>query len=244
MLENIRIVLVNTTHPGNIGSAARAMKTMGLMSLYLVAPEMFPHAQATAQASGADDVLEKAVVVSSFEEAIVDCHLIFGTSTRTRKLAWDTEQPRQSAIHALATAATGQQVAIVFGQERTGLTNEQLARCHCQIEIPANPVYSSLNLAAAVQVISYELYLGSQNQQSEVKHQPLLVEKATGQEMALFYEHLQQVLQTIDFLKPTSSAKLFLRLQRLFNRASPDQQEMNILRGILTAVQQKIEATH
>lgn len=240
MLTQLRIVLIHTTHPGNIGSAARAMKTMGLESLYLVAPELYPHAQATSQASGADDLLANATVVPTLEQAIADCHLIIGTSARERTLAWMTATPRQGATQVKAAASKGQKIAILFGQERIGLTNEQLAVCHQQIVIPTSALYSSLNLAQAVQIIAYELHLASREEAPVI--QTDAEPAASGNDMALFYQHFTEVLGAVDFIKATSSSqKLLLRIHRLFGRACPSQRELNILRGFLTAVQQKLK---
>jgi len=235
MLNNIRLILVNTSHPGNIGSAARAIKTMGLGNLYLVTPKLYPHDKAVEMASGATDILDQAIVTDSLEAAIHGCTLVAGTSTRERTVAWPQFTPKQFAEKAKMEAAQGT-IAIVFGQEQSGLTNAELQRCQVCIQIPANPNYSSLNLAAAVQVISYELYCASLTEVNsyELREDPL----ASAEEMERFYIHLRQVLAEIDFLKGKPSPKLMARLRRLFNRARPDVREMNILRGILTGVQE------
>lgn len=232
MLKNIRIILVNTSHPGNIGAAARAMKTMGLTTLYLVSPHLFPHPKATEMATGAADILEKAVIVSDLAAAIADCSLVAGTSARSRTIPWPMLLPRQFAETALLEAASNK-IALVFGREQSGLTNDELHRCHFHLQIPCDPDYSSLNVAAAVQVIAYELRLASLT--AEVKREwdyPL----ATMQEMQGFYEHLERVLIAIDFLNPKVPRQLMTRLQRLFNRARLDAMEVNILRGILGAM--------
>lgn len=235
MLSNIRIVLVNTSHPGNIGSAARAMKTMGLNHLYLVAPQFFPHAKAIEMASGAVDVLEKAVVVNTVEEAIADCSLVAGTSARVRTIPWPLVTGRQFASHAIQEAVN-KNVAIIFGREQSGLTNEELQRCHFQIQIPTHPDYSSLNLAASVQVVAYELRIASLSA-TEMLFEEWDYPFATAKEMTGFYEHLQKVLIDIKFLNPAAPRKLMTRLRRLFQRARPDVMDINILRGILGAVE-------
>ncbi len=229
----VHIVLVRTSHPGNIGAVARAMKTMHLSSLRLVQPRMFPHADATAMASGSDDVLAKALICETLEEAVADCGLILGASARLRSLRWPQMGPREGAASALSEARE-HPVALVFGHERTGLTNEELSLCHALINIPANPDYSSLNLAMAVQVMCYELLMFSLGPDSE----PIDEQKrdlATAQEMNYFYTHLEQVMIDTGFLDPVAPRRLMKRLRRLFGRARPDKQELNILRGILSS---------
>ena len=231
MLDRIRIVLINTSHPGNIGSAARAMKTMGLSELYLVAPAQFPHQKAVEMASSAHDVLDHATICETLDEAIADCTLVVGTSARTRKIPWPLLTPREMAEHVKQEAG---EIAILFGQEQSGLTNDELERCHLHIQIPANPAYSSLNLAAAVQVMAYELRMASLDQTTYANEWDYRL--ATAGEMEKFFLHLQEVLAEIDFLKMNAPRKLMTRLRRLFLRARPDVMEMNILRGMLTAV--------
>lgn len=238
MLDRIRIVLINTTHPGNIGSVARAMKTMGLAELYLVNPEQYPHPKAVEMASNAGDVLADAVVVDSLEQAIGDCSLVIGTSARSRKIPWPLLAPREMAER-IKQEPSSHRTAILFGQEQSGLTNEELQRCHIHIQIPANPAYSSLNLAAAVQVIAYELRVASLDQPAVVDEWDY--RPATANEMERFFEHLEEVMQQIQFLKPEAPRKLMTRLRRLYFRARPDEMEMNILRGMLTAIQTSLQ---
>jgi TrmH family RNA methyltransferase len=245
LLDQIRIVLVNTSHPGNIGSAARAMKTMGLNHLYLVAPQQFPHPKADEMASHAIDVVANAQTAPTLREAIADCTWVIGCSARSRRVPWPLLTPRVMAeqvkqalmITSDRSAEEKAPIAIVFGREQSGLTNEELEQCHVHVCIPANPAYSSLNLAAAVQVIAYELRLASLETdtiETEWREHPL----ANAAEMALFFTHLQTVLIELDFLKLTAPRKLMTRLRRLFFRSKPDTIEMNILRGILTAIQE------
>lgn len=229
-----RIVLVDTNHPGNIGASARAMKNMGLREMRLVRPKCFPHADATARASGADDILEQARVFSTLEEAIADCGLVVGTSARQRHLPWEIVEPRECAARIVADARAGN-VAVVFGSERYGLTNDELARCNLLVTIPTSTEYSSLNIAMAVQVIAYEIWLASRPGAPEPP--PRDVPLATAEEMTRLYAHIEQVLDEIDFRDRTGGGHLMARIRRLFNRAQLDQNEMNILRGILTAVQ-------
>jgi len=232
---SIRIVLVGTSHPGNIGSAARAMKTMGLEDLWLVAPERFPAPEATVLAAGADDVLERARVVPDVRSAVADCGLIVGTTARARHLPWRIVEPREAAQE-IAAAAQASEVAVLFGAERTGLENDELRQCHLLLTIPTGPVYASLNLAMAVQVICYELCLALRDRSApEGGTVPL----ASATDMETFYAHLEQVLEEIEFRDRTGSGHLMARLRRLFHRTVLDQNEVNILRGILTSVQGK-----
>ncbi|HEY5808592.1 MAG TPA: RNA methyltransferase [Povalibacter sp.] len=231
---SIRIVLVEPQHPGNIGAAARAMKNMGLRDLQLVRPSLFPDAEATARASGADDVLHAASVHEHFDQAIADCGLVVGTSARQRHLPWTLVEPREAAAQIVQASRTGN-VAIVFGAERTGLTNTELERCNLLLTIPTASDYSSLNLAMAVQVVSYELWLASRPGAPPPPERD--VPLSSAEEMTRLYGHLEQVLEEIDFRDRTGRGHLMTRIRRLFNRAQLDQNEMNILRGILTAVQ-------
>lgn len=240
-LTRIRIVLVEPSHPGNIGAAARAMKTMGLERLYLVSPELYPHAEATARASGADDVLAKAVVCDDLDTALSGTTLVFGTSARARNLEWPTIPPR-AAAEAVIREPAGE-VALLFGRERSGLTNEELERCHYRVHIPANPNYSSLNLASAVQILCYELALAADHEADAPQ-----VRETTGEvgesfadqiDVERFYAHLEQALVEIDFLDPENPRQLIRRLKRLFNRTRLLHTEVNLLRGILTAAQRQ-----
>lgn len=230
---SIRIVLVGTTHPGNIGAVARAMKNMGLSDLALVRPKHFPHEEATARASGASDVLDSARVVDTLEEALADCVYVAGASARSRTINWPSMGPRDCAERMIRESGHGK-VAAVFGPEKTGLHNDDLDLCHTLLTIPTDPGFSSLNLAMAVQVITYELRVASMLDQGPVFEAE--ASPATGEEMEHFYTHLENVLKDIDFLDPENPRHLMRRLRRLFIRARPDKNEINILRGILTAV--------
>jgi tRNA (cytidine32/uridine32-2'-O)-methyltransferase len=236
-LPRVRIVLVGTQHPGNIGSAARAMKTMGLARLALVAPERFPHAEADALAAGADDVLAGAEVHPDLASAIADCRLVFGCTARSRRIALDEHLPRDAAGQLLAAARGGVEVALVFGRERTGLTNEELQLCHAAVHIPANPDYSSLNLAAAVQVLAYELRMGALagvplDLQDAQREPP-----ASHAQMESFFAQLAETLDAIDFHKGRSPDAAMHKLRRLFLRAGMDEREVRILRGVLADAQ-------
>lgn len=235
-LERIRLVLINTTHPGNIGAAARAMKVMGLSSLHLVTPKIFPHADATAMASGADNLLQAAVLHDSLDSALSGCSLVLGTSARLRSLPMPMLDARRASEQAVQEVA-GHDVAILFGRERYGLINEEMQRCQYLVNIPSNPEYSSLNLAQAVQIISYELRVAAMGG-AGIALPPLDWEPVDDRQMEGLFEHLEQTLLDIRFLNPKQPRKLMMRLRRLFNRARPDQNEINILRGILKASQE------
>ena len=239
--------MVNTTLSANIGAAARALKTMGLTQLVLVAPKTFPSPEATALAAGATDVLDSAWVVECLEDAIADCHLVFGTSARSRTMPWPLLDARPATALAQQSAVQGQQIAIVFGREDRGLTNEELALCHYHLSIPTNPAYGVLNVSAAIQLICYELRmhaLGQPTEQNDAQHrmpvatqmhwdEPLVDQSAMQQ----FYQHLEQMLTDIDFLDPQNPRLLPLRLKRLFSRIRLDQTEYNLLRGVFGRVQ-------
>ncbi len=262
-LSNIRIVLIQTSHPGNIGAAARAMKTMGLSDLCLVNPSRYPDPQAEAMASGADDVLQQAAVVGSLEEAVADCQIIIGTSARSqRTLRWVISEPRECGVLAVQQSEKGQ-VALVFGRERTGLTNEELALCHQLVHIPSNPDYSSLNVAAAVQILSYEcrvahldatkrsiaddaptLSVGYQLEANKANsaennvvgdESSLDEEVVSAKDMEGFYTQLEKLMIETDFLNPDNPRYLMRRMRRLYGRVQVTRSELNLLRGSLSA---------
>lgn len=232
MLANFTVVLIETSHPGNIGAVARAMKNMGVYRLRLVKPKYFPHADATARASGADDLLRDAQVFNDLAAAVADCQLVLGASARDRTISWPSVTARQCAENWVSSADNRPQVALVFGRENSGLNNAELDSCHYLLRIPCNPDFSSLNLAAAVQVVCYELFIASQqptaNRIGDHGQSPL----ATAEQMDAFYQHLEQTLADIGFLHPERSRSLMRRLRRLFNRSLLDSKEVDILRGI------------
>lgn len=233
---SIRIVLVEPSHPGNIGAVARAMKNMGLEQLVLVSPRQFPHSEAVARASGADDVLAKAQMVGTVAEAIAGCGLVVATTSRARDQYFRVADVRDAAERILLESRRGP-AAVLFGSERAGLSNEQLEAAHLLISIPASEAYPSLNLAMAVQVVAYELFRARGVQ---VDTAPAAGPLADPVEMERLYEHLAQVLEEIDFRDRTQGGThLMARLRRLFQRAALDRNEVNILRGILTAVQSR-----
>ena len=230
---SIRIVLVGTTHPGNIGAVARAMKNMGLSDLALVDPRCFPHEEATARASGAHDLLENAIRVETLPEAIADCVYIAGASARPRSINWPCLDCKDAAARLLEESAHGK-VAAVFGPEKTGLSNSDLDHCDTLLTIPTAPGFSSLNLAMAVQILTYELRLVAMDhpEPERASEAPL----ATGDELQYFYAHLEQVLSVSGYLDPENPRLLMRRLRRLFGRAEPDRNEINILRGMLASL--------
>lgn len=235
---NIRIVLVNTSHPGNIGGAARAMKNMGLDRLYLVEPKDYPSDKAVWRSAGATDVLDKAVVVETLDEAIAGCSLVVGTSARERRIPWPLLDPRQCG-ESLWAEARQHEVAIVFGREDRGLTNEELHKCNYHVHIPANPEYSSLNLATAVQVLCYEVrmaYLSAEEGNTLPGHQWDMPPADAGA-LENYYQTLEQTLAGLGFLDPENPKQTMTRLRRLYNRVRMDQMELNILRGVLTSMQ-------
>ncbi len=237
MLKNVRIVLIETTHPGNIGAVARAMKNMCLTQLCLVAPRTYPSAEATARAAGADNILEQCQVYETLDQALAGCHLVVGASARLRTVEWPQLLPRACAEQVWSGATRGQ-VAILFGRESSGLRNSELDRCHYLVHIPANPEYSSLNIAQALQVIAYEVYMQSlADRPADAPELSGADAAATVDAMEGFFQHLQQAMQDIGFSNPRQSEKLQRRLRRLFLRARPDPEEVNILRGILSAAQ-------
>lgn len=232
----IRIILVGTTHPGNIGAAARAMKNMGITDLMLVNPRHFPHDDATARAAGAEDILDAARVVASLDDALSDCVYVAGASARSRTIGWPSMAPRDCAARLLRESRNGT-VATVFGPEKSGLTNEDIDRCHTLLTIPTEPGFSSLNLAMAVQIISYELRMARIGEPDDDRRPG--VPPASVAELEHFYVHLQAVLRDSGFLDPDNPRQLMRRIRRLVVRAQPDKNEINILRGVLSALDPK-----
>jgi len=252
LCTDVRIVMMETSCPGNIGGAARAMKNMGHAQLYLVNPKRFPHADATARAAGADDVLANAIVTDRLVDALHGCHIVFVCSARQRHLSWPRLDANQCATRVLEGVAKSQQVAIVFGNEQSGLDNMNFKYAHYHVGIPSCSTYASLNLVAAVQIIVYEIYALAGEKLCQQQSLPLPLEKeektaskaassdvrlATAQELSVFYERLEKVLWDIQFLNPAHPKRLMHRLHRLFNRAMLEALEINILQGILTAIE-------
>ncbi|CAX60919.1 tRNA (cytosine(32)/uridine(32)-2'-O)-methyltransferase TrmJ [Erwinia billingiae] len=236
MLQNIRIVLVETSHTGNMGSVARAMKTMGLTNLYLVNPLVKPDSQAIALAAGASDVIGEAHIVDTLDEALAGCSLVVGTSARSRSLPWPMLDPRECGIKSVQE---GQQapVALVFGRERVGLTNEELQKCHYHVAIAANPEYSSLNLAMAVQIIAYEVRMAFLQSQETVQPEYEESPYPLVDDLERFYQHMEQMMTHSGFIREGSPGQVMSKMRRLFTRARPERDELNILRGMLSSLQ-------
>ncbi len=239
-LDKVRIVLVEPSHPGNIGATARAMKNMGLSQLCLVAPKKFPDQEAFSRASGADDILQRALVVPTLEEGLTQIHQVYATSARSRHLEWPLMQARNAAVQVFESSLSA---AVVFGRENSGLTNAELALCDYHIQIPSAPHFSSLNLAQAVQVVVYELYMasldgGGDNSSPEDKE-----ERATFDNIEGFHQHLESTLTNIAYLNPQQPKMLMQRLRRLFRRAELLRTEVDILRGILSKVDRLAQAS-
>ena len=229
MLNNVRVVLSHTTHPGNIGAAARAMKTMGLSRLYLINPKIFPDAQASAMAAGADDILDNAVVCTSIDEALQGVVFTVAMTARLRDISIEVQTPREAMPQVLQEAQAGP-VALLFGTEMSGLTNEEMGRAQLGVSIPTNPDFSSLNVAAAVQVMAYELAVAAQAFAPRAPQ----IEPASHERVEGLYGHLEKTLFEIGFFTTQNPARLMQRLRRLFSRTRLEDEEINILRGILT----------
>jgi tRNA (cytidine32/uridine32-2'-O)-methyltransferase len=238
----VRIVLMETSHPGNIGAAARAMKNMGLTRLVLVNPYDFPSEKAVARAVSASDLITSATVVATLDEAIAGCQLVLGTSARNRRIPWPMLDPRGCGEKVVAEQASGGEIAILFGREDRGLKNEELQKCHFHINIPTGEAYSSLNLAMAVQVLCYELLqalLAKQGRADQVvdpADQPWDQSYAAADTMEHLFTHLEETLIQVEFHDPENPRQLMNRLRRMFNRIRMDQMEVNILRGFLTSI--------
>lgn len=241
LLGRVRIVLSNTSHPGNIGATARAMKTMGLSRLTLVNPKLFPHAEAVARAVGADDILERATVCSDLNEALAGTVYAVALSARHRSLGPAPMQAREAAPSILALAEEGE-VALVFGNETAGLSNDEVQRCQCTVFIPASPEYTSLNLGSAVQLICYELRLRAFDGSPPVRTKavPFASPRATNDDIERFYGHLERLMVGTGFLDPKQPKRLMPKLRRLFGRVELERDEVNILRGIIDAIEKKI----
>ncbi len=239
MLHNIRIVLVETSHTGNMGSVARAMKTMGLSNLYLVNPLVKPDSQAISLAADASDVIGDAKIVDALDEAIAGCSLVVGTSARSRSLPWPMLDARECSVKSVEE---GQQVpvALVFGRERGGLTNEELQKCHYHVAIQANPEYSSLNLAMAVQIITYEVRIAWLTAQEKAQPAPeYAAPYPLVDDLERFYQHLEQIMLNSGFIREGNSGQVMSKLRRLYTRARLERDELNILRGMLASFEKR-----
>jgi len=231
----VRIVLVGTQHPGNIGSAARAMKTMGLARLVLVAPEKAPDRDTQAMAAGADDLVDAAPVFPTLADAVADCRLVLGCTARSRRVQLEELPPRGAAARAMEMAAAGEEVALVFGRERTGLDNNELQLCHAAVHIPSDPAFSSLNLAAAVQVLAYEVRIALLDAAAPVEAPA--PDLASHAELEGFFAQLGETLDAIDFHKGRAPESAMRKLRRLYLRAGLERAEVRLLRGVLADAQ-------
>lgn len=241
LFPDLSIVLIETSHPGNIGAAARAMKNMGVMNLTLVKPFVFPSEQATYRAVSAADIIESAVVVNNLDEAIAGCELVIGTSARDRRIPWPMLEPKACGDKVVSEHNSGNKVAILFGRESRGLTNDELQKCHYHVNIPTGKEYSSLNLAMAVQVICYEILQSSLAADKGDASTSWDVKFANAADMEHLFEHFEKTLVEVDFHDPENPRQLMTRIRRMFNRIRLDQMEVNILRGFLTAVNNLIK---
>lgn len=239
MLDKIAVILHQTSHPANIGSVARAMKTMGLRRLRLVAPLQFPHAKATELASGADDLLAHATVYATLEEAVADCQWLYGTSARSRVCPWPQHTVKTAVAPLLEAVMAEQMVGIVFGPERTGLSNEALQQCDFHLTIPTHPDYPSLNIAQAVQIVCYEIYQATLSASNKHHFSLPQEEKATADDIRGLVQHCQYAAESLGFMDPEHPKKLMPRLQRLIAKAQLEKAEINILRGFLRMIEIK-----
>ena len=239
LLNSVKVVLVGTTHPGNIGATARAMKNMGILDLALVEPKEFPSDVATFRSKAAKDILEKASVHTSLEEAISECELVVGTSARGRTVPWPVLNPREAAEEMHKSSLNGK-VAIVFGREDRGLTNEELGLCNFHVHIPSDPEYSSLNLSQAVQILAYEIRL-SYLQDRHVNKEYWDVELANNEQTERLINHMDELMQEVDFYDVENPRKLLVRVRRFFKRSKIDIMEVNIFRGLFASIQKKLK---
>lgn len=239
LLNSVKVVLVGTTHPGNIGATARAMKNMGILDLALVEPKEFPSDVATFRSKAAKDILEKASVHTSLEEAISECELVVGTSARERTVPWPVLNPREAAEEMHKSSLNGK-VAIVFGREDRGLTNEELGLCNFHVHIPSDPEYSSLNLSQAVQILAYEIRL-SYLQDRHVNKEYWDVELANNEQTERLINHMDELMQEVDFYDVENPRKLLVRVRRFFKRSKIDVMEANIFRGLFATIQKKLK---
>ena len=234
LFPGVRVILVETTHPGNIGAAARAMKNMGLAELILVNPLEFPSNKAIYRSANAKDVVRSARVVGTVEEAIADCQLVIGASARNRRIPWPMLTAKECGQCVSAAAAEQMLVGLLFGRESKGLKNEELQKCHYHVNIPTGEAYSSLNLAMAIQVITYEILQARLDGENPVSRwdRPL----ANGEAMEHLYQHLKETLVQLKFHDEDNPRQLMARIKRMFSRIQPDQMEVNIIRGFLNAI--------
>tara|TARA_B110000003_G_scaffold81274_1_gene83024 strand:- start:3418 stop:4164 length:747 start_codon:yes stop_codon:yes gene_type:complete len=238
LLNSVKIVLVGTTHPGNIGAAARAMKNMGFRNLSLVKPKEFPSDVATYRSKAAKDILENALIFNNLQEAVVDCELVIGTSARDRKVPWPILSPKESAEE-VSKSLKIHKIAIVFGREDRGLTNEELGLCNYHVHIPTDPEYSSLNLSQAVQILVYEIRMAVLSDDENQDYWD--VELANNNQTEMLIQHMDELMQEVDFYDVDNPRKLLLRVRRFFKRSRIDVMETNIFRGLFATIQKKLK---
>ena len=238
LLNSVRIVLVGTTHPGNIGATARAMKNMGMVNLALVKPKDFPSNEAIYRSKAAKDVLESAQIYENLEDAVSDCELVIGTSARGRKVPWPVLDPKDAADR-VAVHSENNKVAIVFGREDRGLTNQELGLCNLHVHIPADPEYSSLNLSQAVQILVYEIRVSILKDQECEEYWD--VDLATNEQTERLIDHMDELMKEVEFYDVQNPRKLLLRVRRFFKRSRIDVMEANIFRGLFAAIQKKLK---
>jgi len=236
----IKVVLVGTTHPGNIGAAARAIKTMGLSKLDLVCPKEFPSNEATYRSKAAKDILEKASIHETLFESVKGCEMVIGTSARNRKVPWPVLNPKNASIQINTAVKNNSKVAIVFGREDRGLTNEELGLCNLHIHIPTNEDYSSLNLAQAVQIVTYEIRMNFLESESLKNDQEWDVELASAEQTERLIEHMDELMKEVEFYDTENPRKLLIRVRRFFKRSGIDVMETNIFRGLFSTIQKKL----
>ncbi len=240
--QNISFILVGTTHPGNIGAAARAMKNMGIKQMSLVSPKSFPHKKAFFRAKAATDVLEKAVVYDSLSKAVSEIKLVIGTSARNRKVPWPIVSPREAAEEIVSFSKTSEnKIAVIFGREDRGLTNEELGLCNLHVHIPSSDEYPSLNLSQAIQIIAYEIRLKALSNQGKLKKQEWDVPLAKNAEIERLIDHFEELMQEVEFYKTDNPRQLLTRVRRFFKRSKLDHIEANIFRGVFAAIQKKLK---
>ena len=240
--QNISFILVGTTHPGNIGAAARAMKNMGIYQMRLVSPKEFPHEKAFFRAKAATDVLEKAEVHKSLNDAISEAKLVIGTSARNRKVPWPIVSPREAAEEVVSFSKTSEgKTAVIFGREDRGLTNEELGLCNLHVHIPSSDEYPSLNLSQAIQIIAYEIRLKALSYEGKLEKQEWDVPLAENAEIERLIEHFDELMQDVEFYETDNPRQLLTRVRRFFKRSKLDHMEANIFRGVFAAIQKKLK---
>lgn len=238
--DSIKVVLVGTTHPGNIGAAARAIKTMGLRHLDLVSPKEFPSDEAIYRSKAAKDILEKASTYETLLESVKECEVVIGTSARNRKVPWPVLNPKDASKEINLAVKNNSKVAIVFGREDRGLTNEELGLCNLHVHIPTNEDYTSLNLAQAVQIVTYEIRMNFLESKSLKSNQEWDVELASAEQTERLIGHMDELMKELEFYDTENPRKLLMRVRRFFKRSGIDVMETNIFRGLFSTIQKKL----